>query len=274
VELAAKVNETTNETKHSQEGEATQEMWNSTVSLDGPSINDTVFVEASPVAADSASTSQNDTKNIAVISSPVMASPADVVDNNSSVNIGNSTTLVPSNTSIANLAEGMDSTVEAGGTKRLIANQTVGAVNQSLGGAVAESENASTVADQNVEKMDTDDETAMPVFVFNGTKLAEDANLVVIPEVPKSSLYSVPSDIALDMDEVGQHMDNLLSNWIDGDRPVTELAQIDDHADTHSPRIGDEDIAGESLHAMSEMSIKLSSLQSALAKMDSAEFPL
>lgn len=308
-ELTAKVNESINETQQSQNGKETAETSNSTDSLDTPLMNDTVYVEASSSTVANATNAQKDTGSIVANSSSVNASQVDVVeDTHGTATVNNSTTLVAnqtiradndaiategvsgsvsnqtvgSNASIPAAVEDIDGTAKAGSGMRSIMNQTREAVNQSIGGAVegsvdsAEaSNNTRLVANKTVE-MDGD-EIAMPVFVFNGTKLAEDANLDVAPEVPRSSLYSIPSDIALDMDKVTQDMDHLLNNWVEDvgvGGSITGLAQVDDKFEKLSARVVKDEIAGESSHAVSDMSIKLASLQSALAQMDFAELSL
>lgn len=293
VKLAAKINESSTEAKQSPS--AGEEKPHSNVSSDTPFMNDTVYVEASSLAVANATpqadavASTNGTLKVSN-STVFVANQTTTADNDAVAKKGVATAVnnltIGTNVSTEGTAEDVGSSAEADQRKEA-ADESKAGSNQSVdsNATVDEAVNATgaikntTSAVNQTAELNSDD-APMPVFVFNGTKLAEDIDEVVggatklnvsdAPAIPKSSLL-----IDTDMDKVGMKMDHLINSvgenlGVDGS--VAGLAQVDHKFHKLSSRAEGE--METSSRALSEMSASLTSLQVALAKMDAAELAL
>lgn len=280
--LTAQINESSIEATQSPNEEGTERP-HSAVSLDTPVMDDTVYVESSSLAVANA-TPQADTvagtiSTMKVSNSTVLVANQTVMADNDAIAKKGVAAAVSNHSTGSNVS--MEGAVEDAGTA-VEADQTQGAVNDSktgsdrivdsnstveeTGDAAGASKNTTLVVNQTAE-MNSDD-SPMPVFVFNGTKLAEDIDEVVGRDV---ALYGIPAD----MDKVGSNMDHLLNNFGDlgVDGSIAGLAQVGHKFHKFSSR-AEKESAKKSSRAVSEMSANLASLQAALAKMDAAELAL
>lgn len=264
----------------------------SNVSLDTPFMNDTVYVEASSLAVANATpqadvvASTNGTQKVSNNTVLVANQTKGVVAAVSNLTIG-------SNVSTKGTAEDAGTAVEGGQTKE-VANESKSGSNQTVdanttvdetGNTTGGSTNTTSVVNQTAGLNSED--TPMPVFVFNGTKLAEDIDEVVggatksnlgdAPGTSKSSLYGISAD----MDKVGTKMDHLINHMgenLGADGSVAGFTQFDHkfHKLSSSVKLSSraETEMEKSSRAVSAMSAKLTNLQAALAKMDSAELAL